>query len=213
MLYLASVPVVPDPGPGFDFFDFSDPGNVVLLVGFLIPIITGVIVKKVAHSGIKAVSTMVLSILTATVATLVGLDGEWAWRAFGNAFLSAFLPAIALYYGFLKPAGVTGKVQDMTANFGILGRERSTVPVVAHSEHAVNPPKDAPDSTVVADVRPDRSLIQDDSISADRLGSGDTGARPAPGKGEGEDNSFRHARPSPKEEPPRFGRPVDPPQG
>lgn len=124
MFILASVPVAPDPGPGFDFFDYSNPGNVVLMVGFLIPIFTGIIIKKVAHPGVKAVSTMVLSILTATIATLVGADGEWAWRAFGNAFLSTFLPAIALYYGFLKPAGVTGKVQDATANFGLLIRER-----------------------------------------------------------------------------------------
>lgn len=132
----AHATVVEPVTPGFDFFDFSTPANVVLLVGFLIPIITGIIVKEVAHPGVKAVSTLVLSIIAATVGTIVGTDGGWAWRDFGNAFLSAFVPAIAMYYGFLKPAGVTGAVQRATADFGVLVKAKDVTPVVTDPSHA-----------------------------------------------------------------------------
>lgn len=153
----ASAATVEPVTPGFDFFDFSTAGNVVLLVGFLIPILTGVIVKEVAHPGVKAVSTMVLSILAATVGTLVAGDGSWAWRDFGNAFLSAFLPAIAMYYGFLKPSGVAGAVQHATADFGLLVKAKETAPVhttVAAAEHGHT-------EKVVADVSEEGVLKKD----------------------------------------------------
>lgn len=116
--------VAADPVVGVDWFDWSNPGNAVLIVGLFIPVITAAITKKVASSEIKSLSTLILSILAATVATLVGTDGEWAWEQFGNAFLSAFIPAIATYYGFWKHSVVTRSVTESTANFGLLIQRR-----------------------------------------------------------------------------------------
>ena len=114
-----------DPVVGVDWFDWSNAGNVVLIVGLFIPVITAAITKKVASSEIKSLSTLLLSVIAATVGTLVGLDGEWAWREFGNAFLSAFVPAIATYYGFWKHSLVTRAVTEKTANFGVLGKPKT----------------------------------------------------------------------------------------
>ena len=114
-----------DPVTGVDWFNYSEPGNVVLLVGILIPVITAIITKKVASSQIKAISTLTLTAITATVGTLVGLDGEWAWREFGNAFMSTFVPAIASYYGFWKHSAVTRVVTEKTADFGVLVQRKT----------------------------------------------------------------------------------------
>lgn len=109
---------------GIDFFDFTTPANVVLMIGFFVPVITAAITKKMASSQVKSVSTIVLTALTATASTLVGTDGDWAWRAFGNAFLSAFFLAILSYYGLWKHSGLNRAVTEKTADFGVLVQKR-----------------------------------------------------------------------------------------
>lgn len=152
----------PEPvSPGFDFFDFGTPSNVVLMVGFFIPIITGLIVKEVAHPRVKAISTMVLSILAATIGTIVAQDGGWAWREFGNAFLSAFIPAIAVYYGFLKPSGISGAVQHATSNFGLLVKSQDEVNVVS------DPGNRNDEGQVRADVASTGHLVAEGTLQAE----------------------------------------------
>lgn len=114
-----------EPVVGVDWFDYTTPGNVVIIVGLAIPVITAAITKKVASSEVKALSTLLLSALAATVGTVVGNDGGWAFRDFGNAFLSTFIPAIASYYGFWKHSVVTRVVTEKTENFGVLGKARN----------------------------------------------------------------------------------------
>ena len=114
-----------EPVVGVDWFDFATPANVVLMVGIFVPVLTALIVKKVASSEVKSISTLVLSAILATIGTVVGNDGGWAWRDFGNAFLSVFIPAIASYYGFWKHSVVTRVVTEKTENFGVLGKARN----------------------------------------------------------------------------------------
>lgn len=97
-----------------------DSTTVVTLVGILIPILTGLISKKVASGGLKSILTLVLSVLVSVIATLVASDGHgFAWHPFATAFISTFVVAIASYYGFWKPTGLAGSVAQATQSFGI----------------------------------------------------------------------------------------------
>lgn len=102
-----------------DWTHLSNATNLVRLLGILIPLATAIITKQVAASGLKSVVTLVLSILAGTIVYLVSVDGGYAIGGFFNAFMNAFLPAIASYYGFLKPTGIAGSFAATTAGFGI----------------------------------------------------------------------------------------------
>lgn len=110
----------PDSPTQVDWLNLSDPTSVVRIIGLLIPILTALVTKHVAAQGLKAVTTTVLSAITAAAAVLVAADGHsFAWQAFVNAFINTFVPAIALYYGLWKPTGLAGSVAAATKNFGI----------------------------------------------------------------------------------------------
>lgn len=102
-----------------DWTNWGDATNVVRVLGFLIPIVTALVTKLNASSQVKSLVTLTLAVLTASVATLVAADGGWDLNAFLNAFMNTFIPAIAAYYGLLKPAGVTGYVAEATAGVGL----------------------------------------------------------------------------------------------
>jgi hypothetical protein len=93
--------------------------NVVRLLGLLIPLLTALLTKKLASQGLKAVVTLISSVLLGSIAYLVAADGGYDWEGFVNAFINAFLPAIAAYYGLWKPTGVAGTVANKTARFGV----------------------------------------------------------------------------------------------
>ena len=110
----------PPPAAQIDWLNLSDATNVVRIIGLLIPVLTALITKRLASQGLKAVTTTVLSAVTAAAAVLVAADGHsFAWQAFVNAFINAFVPAIVTYYGLWKPTGVTGSVAAATHRFGI----------------------------------------------------------------------------------------------
>lgn len=126
-LFLVFAAVLPagaqevEPVVGVDWFDYTTPANVVIIVGLFIPVLTNLITKQVASSQVKSLTTLVLSIVAATIGVLVGDDGNWALREFGNAFLSTFIPAIASYYGFWKHSSLNAAVGTKSANFGLTG--------------------------------------------------------------------------------------------
>lgn len=103
-----------------DWLSLSEPTNLVRLLGIVIPIVTALITKSSASSGLKSVVTTALSAVTATVVYVVAADGGgYDWQGFLNAFLNTFIPAIVLYYGLYKPTGVTTRVNVSTGAFGL----------------------------------------------------------------------------------------------
>lgn len=118
MAYAAENPLDGADAPATDWFNLDDATNVVRLIGFLLPVATALLTKSNASSGLKAVVNLVLVTLTATVATLVGDSGGYAWQEFVNSFLNTFVPAIAMYYGLLKPTRITDAVNVKTGSFG-----------------------------------------------------------------------------------------------
>lgn len=114
----ASGPAAQDPQT--NWLNVSDPMNVVRVLGLLIPILTALVTKSSATGGQKAVVTLVLSVLASTAVYLVANSGAgYDWAGFVNAFINTFVPAIAAYYGLLKPTNITGNVAAKTAGVGI----------------------------------------------------------------------------------------------
>jgi len=95
-----------------------DPG-LLAIAATLIPMITAVITKRYAHSGIKAVTTLALSALAGGVNVALANNGQvvldtWLW-----GMLSTWLASVGVYVGILRPSQVTVKLQEKTAGFGV----------------------------------------------------------------------------------------------
>jgi putative effector of murein hydrolase LrgA (UPF0299 family) len=81
---------------------------VSLVVGTLIPILTGIVTKASLSSGVKGLITLVLSMVSAAVTAAVVSDGSAVFsRDTLLLFFITFVQGIAAYYGVLKPLGVT----------------------------------------------------------------------------------------------------------
>ena len=88
------------------------------LGGTIVPILVGILTKIDAHPGIKGFLNVVLSAVAGLVATAIAQDGVLTQAAIVAGFMS-FVASIGVYYGFLKPAGVTDAVQSSTSKVGI----------------------------------------------------------------------------------------------
>lgn len=123
-----------------DWFNLGDATNVVRIIGFLIPLVTALVTKSVAAPGLKSVVTTVLSAITAALAVLVAPDGHaFAWQSFINAFINAFVVAIASYHGLWKPTGVAGSLANATRLFGFNGIAQTRSKGVESAGDARNP--------------------------------------------------------------------------
>jgi hypothetical protein len=108
-----------DPTVTFDF-NHWDATSVARLLGLVIPLLVGVLTKRYATSGVKAVVNVALSAFTGSVGYLVAANGhDYNFAGFVNSFLSVMLVSMASYYGLWKPTGVAGTVAVKTAKFGI----------------------------------------------------------------------------------------------
>lgn len=88
-----------------------DVAVLAILAGTVLPILVGVVTKKLAAGGIKAAVLAGLSIVTGLVNGAVNADGVFTQEALVGAGV-AWVTAVATYYGFLKPTGITEKVAD-----------------------------------------------------------------------------------------------------
>lgn len=96
-------------------------------ISVLLPFLVAVVTTKWASGFAKAATLALLAVAT-------GLLNEALTTGFANfdwvtglilAFF-AWMQAVGAYYGFLRPSGLTNRVTDATAQFG-LGPRRSTV--------------------------------------------------------------------------------------
>jgi hypothetical protein len=89
-----------------------------LLVSTILPILVGIVTKKVTHSGIKATLLALLSAATGAINSAVNNDGILSKETLFAAFI-AWVIAVATYYGFLVPTGVSPTVNEKTRNIGV----------------------------------------------------------------------------------------------
>lgn len=94
----------------------------MLLVGTLIPILVGLITKANAPAAVKSICMIVLSAIGAAFVVSTQADGTAVFsKETIVATLNTIVQAVATYYGVWKPSGVSGKVINATARFGLGG--------------------------------------------------------------------------------------------
>jgi hypothetical protein len=97
-------------------FTASLVGILTLIVTVILPILTGFVTTRMTSPGKKAVVLALLSAITGFGAELLNaLANHLAYNVFTGllTFLTAFLIAVALHFGFWKPVGVSGAAQDV----------------------------------------------------------------------------------------------------
>lgn len=103
----------------FDTVTQLDVGLLTLVGAFLIPLLTGLITKYFASSGLKAISTLTLSAAAGLVQTAIDAGGSVVLKEWIGSAVVAWVLSLATYYGLWKPTGTAERVQRATANVGI----------------------------------------------------------------------------------------------
>jgi hypothetical protein len=89
------------------------------LLGLVIPLLVALLTTRAAESWLKSIANIILTSLAGVTATLVGLDGEWAWDTFFNAWFNAFVLAGIAHLTAYNKLGIRQKVDDIAPNFGV----------------------------------------------------------------------------------------------
>jgi hypothetical protein len=83
-----------------------------VLLGVVLPMLTGLVTARLAHAGLKATVLALLSAIGGILNELYSVGGNLAgfdWSASLANAVTVFLMAVGLHYGLLKPTGVTGQ--------------------------------------------------------------------------------------------------------
>lgn len=91
-----------------------------VLSGALIPLLVGLVSKRVTSRGVKAVLNALLSAIAGGLALAIAAEGNVDnVRSWVLSIGTTWVISVATYYGFWKPTGVTPAIQDSTSEFGI----------------------------------------------------------------------------------------------
>lgn len=96
-----------------------DMATAAFLVGTLIPLATAFVTKLRASPGLKAVVTLLLSVIAGTINSIVEAGGEFELRPTVTSVILTWLTAIASYYGLWKPTNAAPKVASIAPASGI----------------------------------------------------------------------------------------------
>lgn len=81
---------------------------VSLFVGTVIPILTALITKSTAPSGVKAVTALALSAVAAFGTEFINHTDNFYWQGALLTTLLTFMVSVATYYGLWRPTNVAG---------------------------------------------------------------------------------------------------------
>lgn len=93
---------------------------VSVLVGTVLPLLVGLVTKRVTHSGVKAVLLAGLSLVTALLTELGAAWSRGEAYDLGQGLLVAlptFLVAVGMHFGIWKPVGASAAAQEAGKNF------------------------------------------------------------------------------------------------
>lgn len=96
---------------------YSDLTLLVLLTGFVVPLLVGLVTKLDASSGVKAFLNLGLTALG--VALAISNQIGFNWDSFLVNFGFAWAVSIGSYYGFYKPTGAAQTVAEIAPNVGV----------------------------------------------------------------------------------------------
>lgn len=97
--------------------DYSNLTLYTLLAGVIVPLLVGLLTKLNASSALKSILNLGLTAAGSLLA--VANEATFQWKLFVTNWAIAWVVAVATYYGFYKPSGVSGQVQESTAGFGL----------------------------------------------------------------------------------------------
>lgn len=90
------------------------------LLAVVIPLVVGIITTKASAGWFRSLALIVLTALATMITTAVQADGI---AVLGKAdiieAINNVVVSIAIYYGVWKPTGISAKVNDATATFGL----------------------------------------------------------------------------------------------
>lgn len=94
-----------------------DPALIIqLLVSTVLPLLVGLVTKKITHGGVKAVLLAGLALVTSLLTELGQAIANGVPYDLGQGLLLAiptFLIAVGLHYGLWKPIGAATKAQEL----------------------------------------------------------------------------------------------------
>lgn len=96
-----------------------DPFVVAIIAGPVVTLLTGLITKLDASSGLKRVVAMALSAIAGVLAQIVAADGNLDIGPIIESALLAFGSSVVAYYMALRPTGLSPKVNGATSDFGL----------------------------------------------------------------------------------------------
>lgn len=85
-----------------------------LLIAVILPVLVGLVTKKVTSEATKALLLLGLAVITALLTELAAAATAGVAYDLGSGLLlaiSTFVVGVAVHYGLWKPVGVTAKVQ------------------------------------------------------------------------------------------------------
>lgn len=90
-----------------------------VILGALIPFVTGLITKLSASSAVKSVCTAILATATGIFTAAQQNGGNIELESALANIIVAFVTAISLYYGLYRPTTASVKVASITGEAGI----------------------------------------------------------------------------------------------
>ena len=84
-----------------------------LLISTVLPVLVGLVTKRVTSAGFKAVLLLALSTLNGFLVELAGPhDSGYSWQTAAILAAVSFATGVLTHFGLLKPIGVSGWAQD-----------------------------------------------------------------------------------------------------
>jgi hypothetical protein len=82
-----------------------------LAIRVVLPVLVGLVTKRVTHAGVKAVLLLALSTLNGFLVELANPGPDWDFGTAAILSLVAFATGVLAHFGLWKPAGVSDKAQ------------------------------------------------------------------------------------------------------
>lgn len=92
---------------------------VAFIVGTVMPLLTAVLTKLSASSGIKAIVNLALSAGAGVLALFTASGGKTTWYEIVGAVVAAYLASGVSYQNLWKPLKVAPALQESTQGFGV----------------------------------------------------------------------------------------------
>ena len=82
-----------------------------LTISVVLPVLVGLVTKRITHAGIKAVLLLALSILNGFLVEFANPGPDWDFGTAVVLSLVAFAVGVLSHFGLWKPVGVSDKAQ------------------------------------------------------------------------------------------------------